>query len=205
MKRINYKFQDLTIDLIDCQKENKPLVLYFYFDELDKFIEKTNKLKKFNLIAVPVAKIENDLFTRLDHLKISELIEDATRKLEFKVSNKIVMGYSMSGLISVYLCYNSFLFDALISCSSSFWFNNFIDYALNNQIKSKLKIAYFSIGKKENFGKTIFSNSIELTKKMVDIFNQNNINTYFELNEGNHFNQINLRLYKGLSYCLSFL
>ena len=136
---------------------------------------------------------------QLEHEIIPQIEKEA-------VSHRIIAGYSLAGLFAVWSCYNSKLFDALVSCSGSTWFDGFTDYAENRKLLSPLAAAYFSLGDKEKKTRNRRMASVEqCTEKINELISESCENTIFKLVPGNHFNEPEMRLARGISYVLKYL
>lgn len=139
---------------------------------------------------------------------LKTLVEEIIPIVEKELSNKplysVLAGYSLGGLFALWSSYNTNHFKRFICCSSSFWFPNFLEYIKNNKLKSIPESIYFSLGNKESkpnnkYLSTVEENTIEIYNNI----NNQNINTIFEMNEGNHFKDVDLRIAKGIYWTLN--
>jgi hypothetical protein len=83
------------------------------------------------------------------------------------------------------------------------WFPDFIDYATSYNLAVMPKRIYFSVGDKEAKTKNaIFKTVEDNTRLLCKHFAKLGIEDTFELNEGNHFKDADLRLAKGIAWVL---
>lgn len=114
--------------------------------------------------------------------------------------NKVVIGgYSLAGLFSLYAITKLNVFDYCFSVLGSLWFPNFLKYFKDSNINiSKI---YLSLGDKENKTKNLIMKTVlNNTLKLKEVLDFKKIINIFELNEGNHFKDIDLRLIKAINY-----
>jgi len=135
--------------------------------------------------------------------KIIPNIESFINNLGYKIQEYILGGYSLAGLFSIYSLYKTNKFNKIISCSGSLWYPNFIDFINNNKLLIKPSKIYLSLGNRENNSKNklikeVYNNTLYVEKFFKDL----NINILFEENIGNHFQDISLRIAKGINWIL---
>ena len=112
---------------------------------------------------------------------------------------RFIGGYSLSGLFSLWSCFESDLWDGAASCSGSLWFPKFGEYIDNRSVPNGR--FYFSLGDKEAKTKNKAMSSVEdITLKIFDRFNKENPNCRFEFTVGGHFKDCSLRLAKGIAF-----
>ena len=63
-------------------------------------------------------------------------------------SSRMIGGYSLAGLFSLFAFYESRIFDGVASCSGSLWYPGWKEYA-DGQSSPKGSFAYLSLGRKE--------------------------------------------------------
>ena len=131
-------------------------------------------------------------------------IEEFLNELDIKIKNYTLAGYSLAGLFAIYSIYKTDIFSNIISCSGSLWYPNFIDYIKDNDMKVIPNKIYFSLGNKESKTRNELMSTVEeKTKHIKDYYQSKNIETIYEENEGNHFQDISLRIAKGIRWILS--
>lgn len=138
---------------------------------------------------------------------IKEDLIPAIEKEFFKSKDKkikyILGGYSLAGLFALWTSYQKNDFIAINASSPSVWYKDWIPYiSKNNPISN---IVYLSLGNKEEKTK---NQIISKVKENIEIQFENlrtheNIkNVVLEWNEGNHFNDSEIRVGKGFIWCL---
>jgi predicted alpha/beta superfamily hydrolase len=117
----------------------------------------------------------------------------------------IIAGYSLAGLFSIYSAFKISTFDAIVSASGSLWFPKFMEYVKSNVFIKKPTFIYLSIGDKESNTKNEYlKTTVSNTQELQIYFNNLGIKSIFELNPGNHFQDANFRLAKGIGIALNF-
>ena len=115
----------------------------------------------------------------------------------------ILAGYSLAGLCAAYAAYRTTAFSGVISASGSLWFPGFLDFAASHAFARKPERVYFSLGDKESRTKNPVMRLVEdNTRKLCDAYTAQGIETTFERNPGNHFQDAELRLAKGIAWIL---
>ena len=133
----------------------------------------------------------------------SEIVPSVLEELHADVPC-ILAGYSLAGLCAVYALYRTRVFSGTISASGSLWFPGFMDYTKTHDFKRKPDRVYFSLGDKESHTKNQTMKSVEAnTRLLCENYSEHGIRTTFELNPGNHFQDAELRLAKGIAWMLS--
>ncbi|MBR0130029.1 MAG: alpha/beta hydrolase [Firmicutes bacterium] len=116
-------------------------------------------------------------------------------------SRRGIAGYSLGGLFAVYCFYKTELFSLLGSMSGSLWFDKFRKYMSERRLKTVPEKAYFSLGDKEPQVKNQRMAAVgECTELAEKLFREKGAGTVFEWNEGGHFNDVQLRVAKGLRW-----
>jgi predicted alpha/beta superfamily hydrolase len=109
--------------------------------------------------------------------------------------------------------YRTTAFSKIVSASGSVWFPGFESFALSHRLPAEIKGIYLSIGDKESISKiSALKETENITRRLAEYYSggsavtahQNNppIRTIFELNQGNHFTDYDLRLAKGITAVL---
>ena len=112
-----------------------------------------------------------------------------------------IAGYSLGGLFAVYCFYKTDIFSLLGSMSGSLWFDKFKKFMGESKLKALPEKAYFSLGDKEPLVKNQRMAAVgECTELAAKLFRDNGARTIFEWNEGGHFNDVQLRVAKGLAW-----
>ncbi len=119
-------------------------------------------------------------------------------------TSRIIAGYSMAGLFSLYAPYITELFDRAVSASGSVWYPGFAEHVKEHGFLKPPEAIYLSLGDRESRTKNpVFSRTEGLTRELGEIYASMGINSIFELNPGNHFRDAALRLAKGIYWILN--
>lgn len=126
----------------------------------------------------------------------SEIVPTVERKLGFEPHCRGIVGYSLAGLFALWSLYNSTLFSLAASVSGSLWFDGWLDYIKNSRLQQQPQRVYISLGDREK-------NSREVRMKTVEECSGTTaelLSAKFELNRGNHFQNIPQRIARALDY-----
>ena len=82
------------------------------------------------------------------------------------------------------------------------WYPDFAEYVKKNEISKNIDKIYFSLGNKEKNSKIEILKTVEDKTKEIYYYLSKNINTIYEENEGNHFQDDILRMAKGIKCIL---
>ena len=110
--------------------------------------------------------------------------------------HRIICGYSLAGLFSLYACTKTDLFDGCASVSGSLWYPGFTAYLQEHP--AHLKNLYLSLGDKEKESRQPLLAGVEDKTKEVQSIVSAYASVRFESNPGNHFNDPNGRIIKAL-------
>lgn len=133
-----------------------------------------------------------------------EVIPYAEEVLAKKGTGRVLAGYSMAGLFSLYTAYQTDLFDGILSASGSVWYPEFLVYCEEHNFTKPPKAIYLSLGNKETKTRNPYMRTTEdVMKALLALYQSQNITSVFEANEGNHFKETDLRLAKGIKWILS--
>ena len=112
-------------------------------------------------------------------------------------------GYSLAGLFAVYAMYRTDAFSRTASASGSFWYPGFLDYVREHEMKRQPECMYFSLGNKEAKTKNKILRSVEEnTRRLENRYREAGIRTIYEENQGNHFQNAEERMAKGIRWIL---
>ncbi|MBR2701338.1 MAG: hypothetical protein IKE77_04560 [Erysipelotrichaceae bacterium] len=136
--------------------------------------------------------------------EIDEMIIPALNKeLGDSVSYYAIAGYSLAGLFSIYCIYRTKVFRRLASVSGSLWYPEFVNYAEKELPCAEPEKIYFSLGDRENKSRNALMSTVkDCTARLRDFYAERGIDTVFEENPGNHFQNVAERLAKGISWIL---
>lgn len=135
------------------------------------------------------------------------LTEEIMPVVEQLVPGKVLWrglaGYSLAGLFALYAPYQSEKFTRIASVSGSFWFPRFQEYILENQMKVIPEVIYFSLGDKEYRTSHPYMKTVQKrTEEIVAFYQEKEIDTIYERNPGNHFQDAVQRMVSGIAWIL---
>lgn len=175
----------------------------------------------FTLVAVSGLKWEHDMapwdippFSKKstpciggadDYLQLlREEIMPRAEKMADGVSWRGLAGYSLAGLFTVYSLYRTDLFSRIASVSGSLWFPGLMDYITSHEMKRIPDCVYFSLGDLERrTRKPCLKTVQENTERIRSFYAGHGIDTFFQLNPGNHFKNADQRTAAGISWILN--
>lgn len=114
-----------------------------------------------------------------------------------------VAGYSLAGLFAVYSLYQTDRFTRGASISGSLWFPNIKEYIFSHKMKRQPDCLYFSLGDKEHKTRNSVMRAVRRNTEEIQAFYQaQGIDTVFQLNPGNHFQNAPERTVRGIQWML---
>ena len=137
--------------------------------------------------------IKNDLIPSL-----SEYINTENKEIKY-----ILGGYSLAGLFSLWSGYQTDIFEGIAAVSPSVWYKGWIEYVEAGKPLSE-KI-YLSLGDTEEKTKHQILSKIgnNIRKQHEILENSGNMKTVLEWNEGNHFQNPDIRTAKGFLWVMN--
>lgn len=203
----------MTFDVYKAKERSPIIYLLSPMDNKNEIIGeiKTRTDKAFSLVFINSGHWNEDFspypyaeFSGGANIFLKNLL-DRIPEIEkgIDIQFRILSGYSLSALFSIYAVLHSDAFKCIASQSASLWYPDFIDYLKSHKISKNLEYAYFSLGDKEKHTtNTLLSKVEDKTKEAEIIFRENGIKTKFELNKGNHYKAVNTRIAKGIAWLL---
>ncbi len=136
-----------------------------------------------------------------EYLKI--LVEEIVPRAEELTPGNILWrglaGYSLAGLFAVYSLYRRDVFSRISSMFGSFWFPGFMEYVTSHELTKLPEHVYFSLGDMESQTKNSYFKTVkEKTEKIKSLYEKQNIDTFFQLNPGNHHTNVIQRTADGI-------
>ena len=112
-------------------------------------------------------------------------------------------GYSLAGLFALWALYRSTAFSGAVSASGSLWFPGWADFAAANEMPRRPERVYLSLGDRESRTKNPVTCKVEEnTAALYALLRGRGIECVFDMNPGNHFQDAELRLAKGIAWLL---
>ena len=115
---------------------------------------------------------------------------------------RILCGYSLAGLFSLWTFYESQVFGGVISCSGSLWFGGWISYAESHTAPQNSSV-YLSLGDREEKARDrIMATVGDCTRRQYELVcgDKNVFRHVLEWNDGGHFNEPEKRIAKGIKW-----
>ena len=118
---------------------------------------------------------------------------------------RILAGYSLAGLFSLWAGYRCGLFDGIASVSGSLWYDGFGAFMRENALSPSVKGIYLSLGDREKNAKNPRMAKVEeATGEAARLLRERTgLPVPFELNPGGHFRDVPERIAKALLYLLT--
>jgi predicted alpha/beta superfamily hydrolase len=112
-----------------------------------------------------------------------------------------VCGYSLAGLCALYSLYLTDIFLGAASVSGSMWFDGWIEFMEKSAVSMAGRHVYLSVGDRERKARSQrLARVEECTRRAGEILASGGAQAYFELNPGNHFRDVDLRLARGMDW-----
>ena len=117
-------------------------------------------------------------------------------------SNQVYLcGYSLAGLFTLRASTHTNIFQKIAAVSPSVWFLNFVQYMQQNPIQTRE--VYMSLGDKEaNAKNKVMATVKDCFDEVIQIVQKQDIPLTYEYNPGNHFQDVELRMKKGIQKLL---
>lgn len=118
-----------------------------------------------------------------------------------KTDQLYLSGYSLAGLFAIWASSQTNIFKKIVAVSPSVWYMNFVDYLEQHPIHTNK--AYLSLGDKEANAKNKAMATVKVRfESVIQILQKQNIPLTYEYNPGNHFQDVELRMIKGIQSLL---
>ena len=220
MHREDFTLCNHKLSLFQAEKADCPLIVFHSFsDEGEAVYQELRKQNapecSFLSISIsdwqremspwPAAALSKDgesfsggADVYLENL-LSVILPWATERIHGKASFIGIAGYSLAGLFALYALYKTDAFTRVASMSGSLWFPGIKEFCKENAMKSVPEKLYLSIGDKESKTRhPILKTMQENTEDLLKYFKSMGIETTYEVNQGNHFQDVNFRCAEGI-------
>lgn len=135
---------------------------------------------------------------------IEKVVPYAEKTLALKNSVSYIAGYSMAGLFALWSLYETGFFSGAVCVSGSLWYPGFCEFALEHELKHTPVGIYLSVGDRESMVKnTVLQKTESAFRTLCAHYQHDNIPSVFDLNPGNHYKEMVLRMAKGYRWILS--
>ena len=141
----------------------------------------------------------------LSHIIDSLLPEIETELTERSktIPYRVLAGYSLAGLFALYGACRCDQFRKIVSASGSLWYPGFPEYLESHPLSGNVEQVYLSLGDKESNTRNLIMQTVEDNTKRIQKILSDRTDVFFEFNQGNHFQDPELRLAKGIVYVLN--
>lgn len=134
---------------------------------------------------------------------VNEIVPVACDEYGLKPCAIYIAGYSMAGLFALYSLYKTDFFAGCASCSGSLWFPGFYEFSSEHEFASSPSKIYLSLGDREAKTKNPVMATVEdKTRGIAESYSSKGYNVLFEMNDGGHFNDPELRTAKGIAWVI---
>ncbi len=133
-----------------------------------------------------------------------EIMPRAEKEIKGRPLWRGLAGYSLAGLLAVYSLYRTDVFSRAASMSGSLWFPGIREYIFSHEMKRKPDRLYFSLGNKECKTRNPYMKEVQHNTEEINAFySSRGIDTMFQLNPGNHYDNAAERTATGIAWILS--
>lgn len=117
--------------------------------------------------------------------------------------DRVVAGYSMAGLLAMYAPFVSDAFSRCVSVSGSLWYPGFSEFVASSRFTRDPRAAYLSVGDREcRVRNRHMRMTEECTRSIDEALRSRGVESVFELNPGNHFQDAEARMARGMAWIL---
>lgn len=135
--------------------------------------------------------------------KILPEAENYLKSKDIRISSYGIAGYSLAGLFALYSAYRTDRFSRIASVSGSLWYPGLMEMVEKEKISAEIRTVYLSLGDKEALTRNPVMATVQQNSEMIAEHLNRSVSAIFELNEGNHFKDPEIRTAKGISYILN--
>lgn len=114
-----------------------------------------------------------------------------------------IAGYSLAGLFALWSAWQTDAFARVASASGSLWYEGWLDFARDREPVAWPERAYLSLGSKEHrTPNRLMRNVRTATEQTLELLRAHEVDCAFEANPGNHFQDPDLRMARGIRWIL---
>ena len=136
-------------------------------------------------------------------LLVEEIMPEAEKALPGSPAWRGIAGYSLAGLFALYTIYQMDAFSRAGCMSGSLWFPGFKEYVFSHEPKRRPDCIYLSLGDREAKTRNPVLKTVrENTEAVHAFFQEQGVDTAFQLNPGSHFVQGIERTAAGIRWLL---
>lgn len=128
-----------------------------------------------------------------------EIIPETEKRISDPPSLRVLCGYSLAGMFSLWTATRTTLFSRVGSFSGSLWYPGFTGYLEKTPFTGQIDRVYISVGDREKLSKDPQMALTEsAARDCADLISSRGIPVRFELNSGDHNHAENWRSAKGI-------
>lgn len=136
------------------------------------------------------------------HIMTAALVPLVEQRLGFVPESRMIAGYSLAGLFALWSVFHTDIFEQAASISGSLWFDGFLEHMEANA--PAVQRVYLSLGDKERATRNPRMASVEeRTRQAAGLLRAQGIPVTFELNQGGHFQDVPIRIARGINALLT--
>lgn len=148
---------------------------------------------------------EADQFIK-DVDKLVEAIDAELLEQDIRVSSRHAVGFSLSAIFSLYIASKRPIFQTIIAISPSAWYEGIVRYFKENPMPDAVQGIYLSLGEEEAGNQNERISTVqERTDALESIFAKQGIHVTSSSDEGDHFDQMHIRMSEGIRWTLDHL
>lgn len=131
------------------------------------------------------------------------IIPSVEDKLSLDPSYRVLAGYSLAGLFTIYSLFRTDMFKRAVCASGSMWYPGILEFVSGNDLKSRPDRLYMSLGDRESRTRNpVMATVGERTDAVSKVLSSRVSEFRFEINPGNHFADPAGRMAKGIAWVL---
>lgn len=192
-------FQGNAEDIFNtCQHLNTSEFIFVFIEDIDWNNEMTPYFQPpLFKNDTPYQGLASNYLNQIEHV----IIPEVKSMLSCTITDYILCGYSLAGLFAINAIPQTSLFTKFISCSGSLWYPNFISFFQTEPLPSTIKV-YLSLGNTEKNSHGLTSSVETKTTELYTYLLAHHVTAILKLNEGNHFQDVPLRVALGIAWIL---
>lgn len=133
---------------------------------------------------------------------VADMLLPALKEKGFETNHCYLGGYSLAGLFSLWVAYQTDKFAGIVAASPSVWFPHWMNYVMDR--KAFPKSIYLSLGDKEERTKHPVMSQVGVAiRKQYELLVGQDIKATLEWNVGNHFVDSEKRMAKGFAWLMN--
>lgn len=138
--------------------------------------------------------------------EIVDAVDAKLREYGVHVRSRHLVGFSLSAIFCLYIASKRPIFQTVIAISPSAWYEGIVRYFKETPMPDAVQGIYLSLGEGEADNQNERISTVEeRTEALESIFTKQGINVTSSSDEGDHFDQMHLRMSDGIRWALDRL